>query len=575
MTSLVDSSLAFDAGSRSRQADAGPLPPAGGGEAPAADRIAGSIADSIATLFSQLEQLLARPSVLDRYLPAGERATAPPARSPEPALWEVKAGDTLGAIARRTGTSVAELARVNGLADPDRLAVGQVLKLPPAAPAPTATTAPTATAAPAAASAAAGSSTPAGSGLSPAGTAFLYAHEAQAGVSNHLHWPGGASGVTLGPGYDMKGRTAGEVQQDLVAIGIDAGTARDIAAGAGLEGAAARDFARDHKDLVSLTPAQEQALLARAVAPFAQTVGAAVTVPLSQNQFDALVSFAYNIGGPAFRGSTALARLNAGDTAGAAEAMGWWNKSNGAVVPGLVNRRADEIALFQTAGPAGAPATAAPALASPPAPAAGDLSPDALAATVATRGDAAARADLAAGHKVVVALRTDTQTGANGGKGVYDDRIAVVWKDAAGRYQARLFAGNTEPSAQYGSEGPKADRGSHTDMDGDGRMDLGRLQAGTIRYERAAGTFLGNSFFRAAHTQVAERDTNHDGRFTAADADRIDPSGAGRSMLIHQGGTSNTWSAGCQTIPKAEYDDFLAALGNQKAFSYVLVDAAR
>lgn len=568
MTSLVDTSLAFDAGSRSRQADAGPFPPAGGGAAPTADSPA---ADSIAALFSQLEQLLARPSVLDRYLPAGERATAAPARSPEPARWEVKAGDTLGAIARRTGTSVAELARINSLADPDRLTVGQVLKLPPAAAAPAAAPAPAAAAA--AAPAAGGSSAPAAAtGLSPAGTAFLYAHEAQAGVSNHLHWPGGASGVTLGPGYDMKGRTAGEVQQDLVAIGIDAGTARDIAAGAGLEGAAARDFARDHKDLVSLTPAQEQALLARAVAPFAQTVRDAVTVPLSQNQFDALVSFAYNIGSPAFRGSTALARLNAGDTAGAAEAMGWWNKSDGAVVPGLVNRRADEVALFRTAGPAAA--GAAPAPASSPAPAAGDLSADALAATIATRADAAARADLGAGRKVVVALRTDTATGANGGKGVYDDRIAVVWKDAAGQYQARLFAGNTEPSGQYGSDGPKADRGSHTDMDGDGRMDLGRLQAGTIRYERAAGTFLGGSFFRAANTQVAERDTNHDGRFTAADADRIDPSGAGRSMLIHQGGTSNTWSAGCQTIPKAEYADFLAALGNQTAFSYVLVDAA-
>ena len=110
-------------------------------------------------------------------------------------------------------------------------------------------------------------------------------------------------------------------------------------------------------------------------------------------------------------------------------------------------------------------------------------------------------------------------------------------------------------------------------MNGDGKMDLGRLQAGTIRYTQQAGNFLGNTFFRATQTQVAERDTNQDGCFTAADANRIDSKGAGTSMLIHQGGATNTWSAGCQTLPKAQFNDFVAALGGQRAFSYVLVNA--
>lgn len=515
-------------------------------------------------LTSDLDQFLAQPATLDKYLPRAEQAVASP---PAAQSYTVKKGDTLGAIAAKTGQSVDALARLNGLSDPDKLSIGQTLKIGSAAPA-TKTTATAQASAPKSGGASA-------SGLSENGKDFLYNHEAQKGVSNHLHWPKAGSGVTLGPGYDMKGRSSAEIERDLTAIGVDPAAARKAGEGAGLTGAAARDFAAANKDVVSLTPDQEKTLLSRTVEPYAAKVRDLVKVPVTQNQFDALVSFAYNIGTgkDGFAGSTALSRLNNGDAKGAAEAMTWWNKSDGKVSQGLINRRADEVELFNTpsatlATPA-APAAAVDKAASP----AGATSPDALAATIATRGDAQAKADLAAGHKVVVALRTDTDTGANGGKGVYDDQIAVVWKDDAGRYQAKIFDGNTEPSGQYGPDGPKAARGSHTDANGDGKMDLGRLQAGTIRYEQQSGQFLGNTFFRATKTQVAERDTNQDGRFTAADANRIDTKGAGRSMLIHQGGANNTWSAGCQTIPKADFNDFVAALGGQKGFSYVLVDA--
>jgi GH24 family phage-related lysozyme (muramidase)/LysM repeat protein len=517
-------------------------------------------------LVSELDQLLARPSTLDAYLPAQERATTP--TPVEPQSYRVKKGDTLGAIAAKTGNSVEGLARLNGLADPDRLSIGQELKLGKAA----GTGETQATGIRQVGAASQNIDTPSASGLSQKGMDFLYDHEAQKGVSNHLHWPKGASGVTLGPGYDMKGRSASAIERDLTAIGVDPAAARKAGEGAGLSGTAARDFAAANKDLISLSADQEKALLRQTVEPYAATVRDAVKVPVTQNQFDALVSFAYNIGAgqSGFKGSTALSRLNKGDTAGAAEAMTWWNKSEGKVSQGLINRRADEVELFNT--PGGQAAGAGGPVEQATAPAASAASPDALAATIATKGDAQAKADLAAGRKVVVALRTDTDTGANGGKGVYDDRIAVVWKDDAGRYQAKIFAGNTEPSGQYGWNGPKASRGSHTDMNGDGKMDLGRLQAGTIRYQQQSGEFLGNSFFRATRTQVAERDTNQDGRFTAADSNRIDRSGAGTSMLIHQGGANNTWSAGCQTIPKAQFDDFVAALGGQKAFSYILVD---
>lgn len=531
------------------------------------DRL-GAIAEKLGIdgLVSDFDRLLAAPSVLDSFAPPQERAKAPVA----PESYTVKKGDTLGAIATRTGHSVEELARTNGLSNPDRLSIGQVLTLGrEAAPAARMQARPAT-----AQTVTTQGNAPSASGLSQNGMDFIYDHEAQAGVSNRLHWPKAGSGVTLGPGYDMKGRTADAIERDLTAIGIDPQAARKAGEGAGLTGSVARDFAAANKDLISLTDAQEKVLLRQTVEPYAAKVRAAIKVPVTQNQFDAMVSLAYNIGTgkDGFAGSTALARLNAGDANGAAEAMTWWNKSDGQVSQGLVNRRADEVELFNTPGAALA-TPAAPAQDIAPPQATAGTSPDALAATVATQGDAQARADLAEGKKVVVALRTDTDTGANGGKGVYDDRIAVLWKDEAGRYQAQVFDGNTEPSGQYGWDGPKAARGSHTDMNGDGKMDLGRLQAGTIRYERESGQFLGNTFFRATGTQVAERDTNQDGRFTAADASRIDSSGAGRSMLIHQGGATNTWSAGCQTVPKAQFNDFVAALGGQQAFSYVLADA--
>lgn len=79
-----------------------------------------------------------------------------------------------------------------------------------------------------------------------------------------------------------------------------------------------------------------------------QRVNSLVHVPLKQSGFDALVSFEFNTGGLAR--STALKRLNAGDRAGAAQALTWWCKArvNGKlrVVRGLKLRRDDEAALF-------------------------------------------------------------------------------------------------------------------------------------------------------------------------------------------------------------------------------------
>jgi lysozyme len=66
----------------------------------------------------------------------------------------------------------------------------------------------------------------------------------------------------------------------------------------------------------------------------------------SQNQFDALVSFAYNIGTHALKNSTLLRMHNAGDYAGAKAQFARWNKNDGKVMAGLTRRRAAEAALY-------------------------------------------------------------------------------------------------------------------------------------------------------------------------------------------------------------------------------------
>lgn len=75
-----------------------------------------------------------------------------------------------------------------------------------------------------------------------------------------------------------------------------------------------------------------------------------VTAPLTQNQYDALVSFVYNVGVPAFINSTLLKKLNAGDYNGTANEFKRWKyvTVNGEKIvdQGLVNRRAKETTVF-------------------------------------------------------------------------------------------------------------------------------------------------------------------------------------------------------------------------------------
>lgn len=75
-----------------------------------------------------------------------------------------------------------------------------------------------------------------------------------------------------------------------------------------------------------------------------------VKVPITQDQFDALVDFVFNVGEGNFAGSTLLRLLNAGDYTGADRQFARWNLAAGRILPGLVTRRADEATLFAGAG---------------------------------------------------------------------------------------------------------------------------------------------------------------------------------------------------------------------------------
>lgn len=97
-----------------------------------------------------------------------------------------------------------------------------------------------------------------------------------------------------------------------------------------------------------MTIKQETAerLLKTGLVSYESDVSRLVKVSLTQGQFDALVSFTYNLGARSLSTSTLLRKLNAGDYAGAADEFLRWNKAGGKVLNGLSRRREAERALF-------------------------------------------------------------------------------------------------------------------------------------------------------------------------------------------------------------------------------------
>ena len=230
----------------------------------------------------------------------------------------VQHGDTLSAIATRSGVSLSSLIAANPqIANPNRIYPGDVISVPGGmgrAPTPTSATG---------AAPAQGGTQPAGMSLSQAGLNLIKSHE---GLRTTAY-------------------------QDPVGVWT---------IGYGHTGTA--------KPGQKITEAQAEQLLRQDVGWAQDAVRKNVKVPLTQGQFDALVSFTFNLGAGALGRSTLLKKLNAGDYAGAQAEFGKFVHAGGRVLPGLVRRRNEEAQMFGNQRPQGGTAPA-PQPSTPPAPA--------------------------------------------------------------------------------------------------------------------------------------------------------------------------------------------------------------
>lgn len=224
------------------------------------------------------------------------------------------------------------------------------------------------------------------------------------------------------------------------------------------------------------------------------------------------------------------------------------------------------------------------------------------ASIVATRGNAQANDHLDIGNRVILGIRKETKTTINQGQGAYDDRIVVLWSSPDGTTGSLQFEATTEPSSQYDARAgfnPRPSpfetstfrRAEGTDSNQDGVADLGRLAEGTIEMRATThltpgGRGAGHFALRPSRDAVAssptgvQRDTNGDGWFDSADINGVQP--LNDTFKHHMGSSTNTDSAGCQTLPRrnragddvyASYVEALRGTPGQERWHYVLTSA--
>ena len=99
-------------------------------------------------------------------------------------------------------------------------------------------------------------------------------------------------------------------------------------------------------DGMTITQDQAEQMLLSELEEYEGYIENMVTVPLTQNQFDALVVCVYNLRPTNFKNSTLLKELNAGNYNAAGQEITRWNKAGGKVLAGLVKRREAEAELF-------------------------------------------------------------------------------------------------------------------------------------------------------------------------------------------------------------------------------------
>ena len=231
--------------------------------------------------------------------------------------YSVQHGDTLSAIAKRFGVSLAALEAANPqISHPDRIYPGDRLHLPAGADDGGAKVSAPATSG--GAQPAAGKGGPAsGFSISQNGVQMIEGFEGYSATAYPDPGTGGAP-WTIGYGHTKR---------------VQPGQ--------------------------TITRAQAEQFLREDLAWAQDAVRRNVHVPITQNQFDALVSLTYNLGANGYPGL--LAKLNAGDYKGAQAMFGEYVHAGGRVLQGLVNRRAKEAALFGSDAPGGGNPPAPPA----------------------------------------------------------------------------------------------------------------------------------------------------------------------------------------------------------------------
>lgn len=222
---------------------------------------------------------------------------------------------------------------------------------------------------------------------------------------------------------------------------------------------------------------------------------------------------------------------------------------------------------------------------------------DVYGSIIQVRGSAAAHDAMGTRDRVILGLRQDDRTTTARGRGDYNDRIVVLWKDAEGIRHAREFNdATTEPTAQYDGHAATVPRSpgfedvvrrtkiEGDDVNGDRVKDLGRLAEGTTEMRAATHPRRGHPAEFALRPSLAavtagtgrvERDSNGDGWFDARDTQGVQ--NLNDTFKIHRGSSRNTDSAGCQTIGGGRYDDFVDVVRGtpgQSNWQYVLTSVA-
>lgn len=108
---------------------------------------------------------------------------------------------------------------------------------------------------------------------------------------------------------------------------------------------------KNGEDFGTISKEEGAILLQRDVVIAEQAVKRLISVPLNDNQFAALVSFTFNLGSGSLQRSTLRRKLNRGEYEAASQEFHKWVWAGGRKLRGLINRRADEAALFRAMPP--------------------------------------------------------------------------------------------------------------------------------------------------------------------------------------------------------------------------------